>query len=97
MQEFQKSKINEFNSPRNNPLIFPDYWSKKTEEDFNLRNPDNINLSLKYTTQDLTNVMNSMTKHVNNTEKVMIWIQEKFIALENGRVKQSIRIDQPIW
>ena len=41
----EKSKINDFNSPRNKPLIILNYWSKNIEEYFHLRNPDNINLS----------------------------------------------------
>ena len=40
----EKSKIKDFNCPRNEPRIIIDYWSNKIEEDFNLHNPDNINI-----------------------------------------------------
>ena len=60
----KNSKIKDFNSPRNESLIVLDYWSKKTEETFHLFIPFNINLSEKSTTQDVTNVMNSMVKHI---------------------------------
>ena len=46
----KKSKIKDFNIPRNKPLIVLDYWSKNIEEDFHICNPDNINLSGKSTT-----------------------------------------------
>ena len=64
----QKSKIKDFKSPRNEPLIVLDYWSKKIEEYFHLCNPDNINISDKSTTQDATNIINSIVKHVNSME-----------------------------
>ena len=71
----KRIKIKYFNSPRNEPLIVLDYWSKNIEEYFHLRNTDNINLSEKSTTQDVTHVMNSMLKHVNSMEKGMIGIK----------------------
>ena len=40
--------------------------------------------------------MNSMVKHVNSMEQVMIGIQEKFIESENERLKQEICIGQLI-
>ena len=46
----QNSQIKDFNSPRNKPLIFLEYWSNNIEEDFHLRNPENINLSEKSAT-----------------------------------------------
>ena len=79
----KKLNIKDLNSPRNEPLIVLDYWSNKTEEDFNLCNSENINISDKYTTQVVTNVMNSMVKHVKSMEQVMIGLQEKFIEPEN--------------
>ena len=48
------------------PLIVLDYWPNKIEGYFNLRNPDNIIISEKYTTQDMTNVMNIMVNHFNS-------------------------------
>ena len=75
MQVFQKNKIKDFNSPRNKPLVVLDFWSKNIEEYFYLRNPANINLYEKSTTQDVKNVMNSMVKHVNSMEQGMIWLQ----------------------
>ena len=60
------SKIKDFNSPRNKPLIILDYWSNNIEEHFHLRNPDNINISDKYTTQGVTKVMSSMVTHFNS-------------------------------
>ena len=72
VQVYQKTKIKDFNSPRNEPLIVLDYWLNKIEEYFHLRNLDNINLSEKSTTQDVTNVMNIMVKHVNSMEQGMI-------------------------
>ena len=89
-----KTKIKDFNSPRNDPLIVLDYWSNNIEEYFHLRNPDNIDLSEKYTTQDVTNIMNSMVKHVSYTEQGMLGIQDKFVESENERLKQPINIDQ---
>ena len=68
----KKSKINYFNSPRNEPLIVIDYWSKNIEEYFHLSNPDNINLYEKSTTQDMTNIVNSMVKHFKSMEQGMI-------------------------
>ena len=82
------TKIKDFNSPSNKPLIVLDYWSKNIEEDFHLRNSDNINLYYKSTTHDVKNVMNIMLKHVSSIEQVMIGIQEKFIELDNERLKQ---------
>ena len=35
-----------------------------------------------------------MVKHINSMEQSMIGIQEKFIELDNERVKKSICIDQ---
>ena len=49
----EKSKNKYFRRPRNNPLIFIDYWLNNIEEYFYLPNPDNISLSDKYTTQDV--------------------------------------------
>ena len=92
----KKSEIKDFNSPRNDPLIILDYWSKNIEEYFHLRNHTKINLSGKYTTQDMTNVMNSMVNHVNSTEQGMIVTQEKLIESYNERLKKSICIDQLI-
>ena len=77
-----------FNSPRNKPLIVIDYGSKKVEEYFHLRNPDNINLFEKYTAQNVTNLMNTMVKHVNSMEQGMVGLQDKFIESKNQRVKQ---------
>ena len=77
--------------------FFLEYWSKKIEEYFNLLKPDTINLSVKYTTQAVKNVMNRMVKHLNYTEQGMIVLQEKFIESDNVRVKQSIIIYQLIW
>ena len=96
MQNVQKSKIKDFNSPRKDPLIVLDYWSKNIEQYFHLRDPDNTNISEKYTTQYVKNVMNIMVNHVNSTEKGMIGLQEKFIESENERLKQSICIYQLI-
>ena len=62
----KKAKIKDFNSPRNEPLIVLDYWSNNIEEYFHLRNPDNINLSEKSTTQNVKNALDSMVKHVNS-------------------------------
>ena len=85
----QKSKIKDFNSPTNEPLIVIDYWSKKIEEDFRICNPDNINISHKYTTQDVTNVMNIMLKHAKSMKQGMIGIQGKFIESENEKTINS--------
>ena len=79
----KKYKIKDFNSPRNEPLIVLDYWSKKIKEYFHLRKPDNINLSDKYTTQDVTNVIKIVVNHVNSMEQGMIGLQENFIESEN--------------
>ena len=82
----KKTKIKDFNSPSNKPLIFLGCRSKKIEEYSHLCNPDNINLSEKSTTQDVTNIMNSMVKHVNSMKQVTIGLQEKFIESENERL-----------
>ena len=50
----------------NKPLIVIYYWLKNIEEDFHLPNSDNINISYKYTTHNVTNDMNTMMKHVNS-------------------------------
>ena len=71
----EKSKIMDINSPRNEPLIVLEYWSKNIEEYFHLHNPDNINLYEKSTTQDMTNIVNSMVKHFKSMEQGMIWLQ----------------------
>ena len=55
--------MKDFNSSRNKSLIVLDCWSKNIEEYFHLRNTNNINISDKYTTQDVTNVMNTMVNH----------------------------------
>ena len=68
----EKSKIKNFNSPRNKPLIFIGYWSKNIEEYFHLNKTDKINLSLKSTPQDAKNVMNTMVKHFKSMEQGMI-------------------------
>ena len=68
----KKPKIKYIKSPKNEPLIVLDHWSRNIEEDFHLRNPDKINLSEKSTTQDVTNVMKIMVKCVNSTEQGMI-------------------------
>ena len=86
--------MKDFKIPRNKSLFFIEYWSKNIEEDFHQHNPDHVNLSGKYTTQDVINVMNSMANHVNSTDQGMIQLQEKFSESENGRLKQSIGIDQ---
>ena len=39
------TKIKDFKSPRNYPLIVLDYWSKKLEEYFHLNNHNRINIS----------------------------------------------------
>ena len=70
----KKSKIKDFNSNRNEPLIVLDYWSKSIEEDFHICNPENINISDKYKSHDVTNVMNSMVKHANYMEQGKIEI-----------------------
>ena len=64
----EKSKIKDFNSPRNQPLIFLDYWSNYIKGGFHLCNPYNINISEKSTAQDATNIMNTMVKLFNYTE-----------------------------
>ena len=92
MKEFQKSIIKDYNSPSNKLLIVLDYWSNKIEEDFHLCNSDCIKLSEKSTTQNVTNVLNIMVKHVKSMEQGMIELQEKFIESGNERVKQSISI-----
>ena len=76
---FQKTKTNYFNSPINKPLIGIDYLSKNIEEYFHLCNPEKNNLSEKYTTQDVTNAMKSIVKHVNPMEKGMIGLQDNSI------------------
>ena len=92
----EKSKIKDLNSPSNEPLIFLDCWSKNIEEDYNLRNPDNIDISEKSKTKDVTNVIHSMVRNFNSREQGTIGLQEKFIELENQRLKQSMCIDQLI-
>ena len=79
MQEFLKPQIKDFNSPRNKPLTFIDYLSDNIEEYFHIRNTDNINLSDKSTTQDVTNIMTTMVKHFKSMEQGMIGLQKKFI------------------
>ena len=96
MQEFKKPKTKDFNSPRNKPTIVIDYWSKKVEGYFHLRNPDTFNISEKSTTHDVTNVMNTMVNHINSMEQGMIGIQDNFIELEKDMVKKSVSIDQLI-
>ena len=91
-KSFKKSKIENLNSTRNEPLILLGYWSKKIEEYFHLFKPDNIHLSDKSTAQDVTNIINSTVKHINYMEQDMIGLQEKFIESENERAKQSICI-----
>ena len=44
-KEQKRSKINDFNSPRNKLLIVLDYFSNKIEEDFYILNPESINPS----------------------------------------------------
>ena len=88
MKECQKSKIRYLKSPRNKPLIILVYWSKKIEEDFNLHNPDRINLSEKYKTHDVKILTNSMVKHVNSMEQGVIGLQGKFIESDNDRANQ---------
>ena len=61
----KKEKIKDFNSPRKKPLIVLDYWPKKIEEYFHLRDPGNVNLSEKSTAQDVKILINIMLKHVN--------------------------------
>ena len=96
MQVFQKSKIKYFDIPSNRPLIVLGCWSKRIEEYFHIRNPNNINLSEKSTTQYVNILINSMVKHVKYVVKIMIGIQENFIESDNYRLKQSIRIYQLI-
>ena len=86
--------MKDFNSSRNKSIIVLDCWSKNIEEYFHLRNTDNINISDKYTTQDVTNVMNIILKHANSMKQGMIGLQGKFIESENERLKQSICIYQ---
>ena len=86
MQVWKKFK--DLNIPRNNPQIVLDRWSKNIEEYFHLRKPDNINLSNKYTTQDVKILIDVMVKHVNFMEQVIIGIQENIIESENERLKQ---------
>ena len=93
----EKSKIKDFNRPRNEPLIILDYCSKNIEEDFHLHSSENIYLSEKYAAKDLKNLMNTTVKHVNSMEQGMVGIQEKLIESDNERVKQSISIDKLIW
>ena len=81
------SKIKDFNSPRNKPLIILDYWSNNIEEHFHLRYPDNIYIYEKSTTHDVPNIMNTMANHVHSMEQGIISLQDKFIELENNRVK----------
>ena len=71
----KKNQINDFNSPRNEPIIVLDYWSNNIEEDFHLRNPNNIYIFEKTTTKDVTDSMNIMVKHVKYMEQVMIQLQ----------------------
>ena len=75
----EKSKIMDINSPRNEPLIVLEYWSKNIEEYFHLCNLKNINLSDKSTTKDVKILLNSMVNHVNYMEQVIVVIQENFI------------------
>ena len=72
-------KNKDFKSPRNKPLIVLDYWPENIEEYFRLCNPDNINLSEISTTQDVTDIINSMVKHVKSMEQGMIVLQDNFI------------------
>ena len=90
MQVWKQFK--DLNIPMNNPQIVLDHWSKKIEEYFHLRKPDNINLSNKYTTQDVKILIDVMVKHVNFMEQVIIGIQENIIESENESLKQSICI-----
>ena len=71
----KKNQINDLNSPRNEPIIVLDYWSNNIEEDFHLRNPNNIYIFEKPTTKDVTDLMNVMVKHVKYMEQVMIRLQ----------------------
>ena len=96
MQVCQKTKIKDFNSPSNDPLIVIGYLPRNVEGYFHLPNPNKINLSETSTTQDATNVMKSMVNHVNSTEQGMIVTQEKLIESYNERLKKSICIDQLI-
>ena len=84
----KKTNIKGFNSPGNKLLIVLDYCSKNIEEYFHLRKPENIYLSEKYATKYVKNNMNTMVNHLNSMEQGMIGIQEKFIELENERLKQ---------
>ena len=52
--------------------MFPDYWSNNIEKDFQLCNPDKVNLLEKSTTQEVKNVVNTIVKHVNSMEQGMI-------------------------
>ena len=70
-------KIKDVKIPRNKPIMVLDYWSNNIEEDFHLRNPDNINLSDKSTTQGVKNVMNNMVIHVKSMEQGMMEPQDK--------------------
>ena len=92
----KKSKIKDFNIPRNKPLIVLGYWWNNIQEGFHLRNPANINPSDSYTAQDGTSFIFTMVKRVNYMEQVVIRRKEKFVYSENERVKESIRIDQLI-
>ena len=49
----------------NKPLTVLYYWWNNIKGYFHLHNPDRINLSEKYTTQDVKNSMNTMVKNVN--------------------------------
>ena len=73
------TKIKDFNSPSNKPLIVLDYWSKNSEEDFDIHHPSNMNISEKYTTQNVINDMNTTVKHVKYMEQGMIGLQDKFV------------------
>ena len=84
----EKSKIKDFNSPRNYALLVVDYWSKKIEENFHLNNPGNIILSDKFTTQDVTYVMITMVKNRNSMEQGMTGLQDNFIESVNEREKK---------
>ena len=70
----KKAKIKAFDSPRNEALVVLDYWSNNIKEYVHIRIPDNINLSDKYTTQNVKNSIHTTAKHVNSMVQGMAGI-----------------------
>ena len=61
-----KSKMKDFNSPRDDPLIFIDCLSNNIKEYFHLCKPDNINLSEKSKINYVKDIINTVVKHFNS-------------------------------